>query len=201
MKSEAYTVPVSFFEVVPPMHLPYRSLRPPAAIALWLLFSGMAGGPQVFGPTIGPSGSLELAKTVAVLQRTHGGFTYSLYRGNLAGTAGYAVAVFPHRSVVFNGTATERQLAQFVQDNLGLLQDPQLNLGGWYDRRSSQTYLDISAVISSRELAVRMAREHHQKSITDLKNLEEIPITDREVKLSQESGTGRRASGLFRGRT
>jgi hypothetical protein len=162
---------------------PYLSLRRPAALVLWLLLSGIAGAPQILGPAAEPSAPLALARTVAVLQKEHGGFTYSLHRGNLAGTPGYAVAVFPHRSVVLDGAATERQLAQFVQDNLGLLQDPQLNLGGWYDRRSSKTYLDISAVISSRELAIRLAREHRQKSITDLRSLEEIPVGDWEVEL------------------
>jgi hypothetical protein len=183
VKSEAYTAFVFHFEAMPALHRPYRCLRRPAALALLLLLSGIAGAPQIFGPATEPSGPLALAKTMAVLQRKHGGFTYSLYRGNLAGTPGYAVAVFPHRSVVLNGPATERQLAQFVEDNLGLLRDPQLNLGGWYDKRSCKTYLDISAVISSRELAIRMARAHHQQSITDLKSLEEVPIADQEMEL------------------
>src|SRR5262245_48670538 len=153
-------------------------MRCTVALALLLLVSGIAGAPPASGPNTEVSDSLALARTVAVLQQQHGGFTYSLYRGNLAGTHGYAVAVFPELSVVLDGPATEGQLAQFVQDNLVLLHDPQLNLGGWYDSRSCKTYLDISAVIPSRKLAVTLARKHKQRSITNLRNLQEIPVAD-----------------------
>lgn len=119
--------------------------------------------------------SLAAAQTAARLEVSTGGFTYSLRRGNLAGRNAYAVAVFPERSVQIDGLATEQQIASFVEANLDILKHSKFSAGGWYDRASGKTYLDIFAVVRSRNMAVTLGERFNQKAILHLRSFQEIP--------------------------
>lgn len=118
---------------------------------------------------------LLAAQAAERLEQTTGGFTYNLRRGSLAGTNAYVVAVFPERSVVLSGRATEREIAEFLHRNVDVLRESRFSMGGWYDRASQQTYLDISVVVRSRQTAVSLGRDHNQKAVLYLRTLEEIP--------------------------
>jgi hypothetical protein len=118
---------------------------------------------------------LTTARSVTVLEERTGGFTYHLTRGSLAGTDAYAVAVFPERSLIMDSIPCERDIARFIQSNADLLNDPQFALGGWFDQAAGKTYLDISVVVASRDIALALGSDYNQKAILHLRTLNEIP--------------------------
>jgi hypothetical protein len=118
--------------------------------------------------------SLATAHIVSTLQKKTGGFTYSLSRGSLAGQPGYAVAVFPDRSLILKGIPSERQVARYIESNADILRLPQFVLGGWYDSAVGKTYLDITAVVRTREVAVALGHDYNQKAVLDLRTLDEV---------------------------
>src|SRR5690625_849952 len=103
----------------------------------------------------------------------NGGCTYNVVYGDLAGTASYAVALFPERSVVLDHSLTFRDLLDFVLDNADLLARPDVSLGTW--EHEGQTWLDVVGTIEDRGRAERLGRALDQIAIFDLGNLEEIP--------------------------
>lgn len=142
--------------------------------------------------------ALAAAHTASALHNQSGGFTYSLRRGNLAGANAYAVAVFPERSSILPGRATEKQIAEFIVANFDLLQFRQFSAGGWYDRATHHTFLDISAIVHSRELAVDLGHRLNQKAVFSLRTFQEIetggdgtPATDRRITAERARATAR----------
>ncbi|MEO7653097.1 MAG: hypothetical protein ABIZ80_21780 [Bryobacteraceae bacterium] len=119
--------------------------RAAALLEATLLGQGKSG-PHVTGGEV----SLATAHGVANVRKASGGITYNVRRGSLSGADAYAVAVFPERSLVLEGMAGERQIADFIEANADLLREPQFVLGGWHDRAPGKTYLDVSAVVGSR---------------------------------------------------
>lgn len=143
--------------------------------------------------------SLTAAKAAENLEKATGGFTYNLRRGSLAGANAYAVAVLPERSVVIRGQASASQIAEYLQNNLDVLRESQFSAGGWYDRASHQTYLDLSIVVRSRQMAIRLGRENNQKAVLYLRTLEEISTSGTgEVIQATSPLTTRRIHALAR---
>ncbi|HEX7120612.1 MAG TPA: hypothetical protein VF212_17600 [Longimicrobiales bacterium] len=117
--------------------------------------------------------SLESLAHVLALTEAHGGATVHAERGNLAGQDRYAVSIFPDRSRVIEGSATLRDLAEFVQANADLLARPDVSLGTW--KHGGRTWIDAVATVESRERAVSLGRQFDQIAVFDLGNLVEIP--------------------------
>jgi hypothetical protein len=118
----------------------------------------------------------EAASNVATLTSQHGGSTFNLQKGSLSGTPHYAVSIYPERGVVVDGPASPEAIAQFVQKNADLLQDPQNSIGTWFNKEDGKTYLDVSVTSDNLDDALRLGQEKNQLAIFDLGNFEEIKV-------------------------
>lgn len=101
------------------------------------------------------------------LEKT-GGATINLEGGKRRFKEGYAVSVFPERELIIpaNTQVTENHIASFIQDNLDLLEEPDVNLGVWRDD-SGQTFLDLSLVLSNLDTAQAMGAKLGQRALYD----------------------------------
>lgn len=117
----------------------------------------------------------EAVRYTLVLHQANDGATFNMYLGDLAGQKLYAVSLYPDRSVVIQGKQIPfAVLRRFFLDNRDLWVDPRVSVGTWFSSDSNMTYLDISATISDRELAIQLGKKYNQTSIFDLLKLEEI---------------------------
>ena len=129
----------------------------------------------------------EAVRYTLVLHQANEGATFNMYFGDLAGQRLYAVSLYPDRSVVIEGKQIPLAvLRRFFLDNRDLWVDPQVSVGTWFSTDGNMTYLDISATIPDRELAIQLGKKYNQTSIFDLFNLEEI----------QTGGTGEAVPNL-----
>lgn len=128
----------------------------------------------------------EIARYIEIVHRANGGSTFNLYFGDLAGEELYAVSLYPELSVLIEGHPTLEDLHQFIVDNYTLLRDPRVSVGTWYNSENGITYLDVSATIPDRELAIALGQEYNQLAIFSLATFEEIST----------GGTGEIIAGL-----
>lgn len=113
--------------------------------------------------------------TVMYLVNSTGGATYNTQKGNLAGTANYAVSIYPDRSMILPRSVTEKDLEEYAAKNSDLLNAPDNSLGVWHDTAGGKYYLDVVVTIPDIEQAKELGRKHNQIAIFDLKNFVEIP--------------------------
>lgn len=107
-----------------------------------------------------------ILQTIATtLVNNPAGFTID-FSGNWP-TSGYCVADAATQNSF--GPAGTLRAARYAQDH-------GLYLGGWYDTKSGQYYLDATHVIQDLETALALAREHGQLAIFDLNTCEEIRL-------------------------
>lgn len=118
----------------------------------------------------------KASSIVADLTRRNDGASFNLYKGDLLGTPHYAVSVYPERGEVIPGQATPQDIAQFVQKNADLLQDPKNSIGTWFNKADGKTYLDISVTTPDIKEAATLGKAKGQLAIFDLGNKEEISL-------------------------
>src|SRR4051794_23407948 len=86
----------------------------------------------------------EAVEQIEPLHAERGGATFSLYFGDVASQALFAVSLYPERSVMTRGRSiSARRLQAFVAQNQDLLQDPRNTIGTWYNEENDTTYLDV----------------------------------------------------------
>jgi hypothetical protein len=116
-----------------------------------------------------PRRATALAGEVAAWLTQNEGATFSLYFGNMAGLGLYAVSLYPERSVVVPRRSVDSPLLRrFVEDNADLLSDPRNGIGVWYSEALDAVYLDVSAILPSRQEAVALGERYNQEAIYDL---------------------------------
>ena len=118
-----------------------------------------------------------------------GGTTYIKGEGFLGQGDSLSVAPYPQRSVVTSSAPTTDSLADFIEKNADLLGQKNHGLGGWYDKASNQTYMDVAVkfpTILEKE-AIELAKLQNQKSVFDFRNFMEIPT----------GGTGKMIEGIM----
>ncbi len=108
------------------------------------------------------------------LHNLHGGLTVNLM--GREPKKGYAVAVFPERTVIYNHILTNRRLVRFANDNADLLSDSRNYLGTWHDKSQNKHILDIVQVIPDLGDALNVARSMKQDAIFDLQAQVEIEL-------------------------
>ncbi len=114
---------------------------------------------------------------IVKLHLQHGGTTYSLRWGDLSNVALYVVSLYPDLGLILPGKRMDEAiLSQFIQENRELLADPRCVVGTWFNPEDGNTYLDVSAVFSDRDVAIQLAKLYNQIAIWDLKNGKEIII-------------------------
>lgn len=75
------------------------------------------------------------------------GATYNMFHDiDYCGSGNIAISPFPERTQIFKGKIDIKIIEKYCNKNMDLLYKGFM-LGGWFDRESKQTYLDITAVI------------------------------------------------------
>lgn len=86
--------------------------------------------------------------------------------------SGYMVSIPGHTQIV--NAATPKLVQGYANAHAGALQDPRAHIGGWTDKKTNQTYLDVSHNYRSRAAAVKAGKAHNQIAIWDVKHGREI---------------------------
>lgn len=106
---------------------------------------------------------------VLALHEQAGGATFSLYFGNQLKQRLYSVSAFPDRSRIVTGRRISSELlAAFINANQALLSDPRCCIGTWFNVETGRTYLDILVTVTSKRLALSLARRYNQEGVYDL---------------------------------
>ena len=160
----------------------------------------------VYPPAVAPSPvvgdklgeALNLPSVVnGVVQDTiaTGGATYTPGGESLAGKPGFAVGVYPNRSVILPRKPTPLDVRDFVMGNRdALMLDPEARIGAWWDAENGLGYLDLSQVMPTREEAEAVGKRLGEKAIFDLENMQEIPLeySEEELRALDEAAKMRR---------
>lgn len=110
------------------------------------------------------------------LIQTTGGATYDILNSrSLAGTSGYAVAIYPTHEQITNQVDFE-VLEKYIVDNEDLLLNSKNALGAWVS--NGKTYLDIINIIQDKEEAMIVARQYKQLAIFDLARMQELSVSN-----------------------
>lgn len=121
---------------------------------------------------------LRLASNILTEIRANpGGFSLKPQDGAKP-TGGYMVSLPGHTAIVresdLSGPHAEKILAEFSKEHSTALSQKGAHIGGWTDKESGQTYLDISHNIKNKNAAVRAGRTRNQIAIWDVKKGREI---------------------------
>jgi len=111
-------------------------------------------------------------------QINEGGVTYGpLLDKNYGGTPNIAISPFPERSKIFKGKATERMVTNYFNRNNDLFQKG-FAIGGWSDKSSNKTYLDITAPIplEKQSEAIKLGKKANQIAGFNLSDFSEVPL-------------------------
>ena len=157
---------------------------------VWLHVRGEKGAKRDAKSALISNASPAVDQKYRLLAAQHakdGGLTFNEKHGDMADKPFFAVSVYPDRGEVVEGKdITPQQIAEFVRKNQDLLKDPENSLGTWFNADDGKTYLDISKTVSDRQYALKLAEQHDQKAIWDLKNKVEIPSGLVNVPLDEE---------------
>jgi hypothetical protein len=115
------------------------------------------------------------SEQIVTLHEEHGGATFNLHFGNLSGQKLFAVSLYPKRGLRIAGDRLSSRLIEaFIKRNTDLLDDPRCAVGTWFDEESGYTYLDITATLPDKKLALELGRQYNQIAIFDLERSEII---------------------------
>ena len=93
-------------------------------------------------------------------------------------TSGFMVSMPGHTKIVseneLSGPNGHQIINDYAREHAGALRDPSAHVGGWTDKDTGKTHLDVSQNIPNRGLAVAAGRSRNQISIWDVKRGEEI---------------------------
>ncbi|MDP9049501.1 MAG: hypothetical protein M3O31_02095 [Acidobacteriota bacterium] len=111
---------------------------------------------------------IATAKIAADLHAQGAGSTVSIGGRNMAGTARFAVSIYPERSAELAIPLSWEFLFAFAVINADLLLLPDHALGTWFDNFQKQHVLDVVACLSSLSEAIHLGRRKGQRAIFDL---------------------------------
>lgn len=122
------------------------------------------------------------SQEIVELTNKHGGCTYHLNYGNLAGCEGYAVSCHKQHETVLDSDVMplSHELVQlyyaFHKDLLIPKKYGKLSycLDTWNNVKEGKMYLDVVRVVQDKGKALELAKKHNQAAIFDLKHLKEI---------------------------
>lgn len=107
-----------------------------------------------------------------------GGFTFNP-SSNAFPTSGCAVSCFPgHEYIIERDRLLPEDIASYLKKVEVVLTQPGACLGAWKD--GHRWFLDVSCVVSTREEAAGLGREHNQIAYYDLGAGETIYLTQAE---------------------
>lgn len=118
-----------------------------------------------------------LSKTLAGELATNQGFSWSVAgrRAVKFPEATRGVSIAPELEQAIKGVASPEQISAYLKKNEKVLKDPRAAFGGWYDKGSNTTYLDISVAAKSHE-ANAVGASTGQRAIFDPVTKDSIPV-------------------------
>lgn len=91
------------------------------------------------------------------------GSTFSLYAGNMAGKNYYSTSIYPDLTMIARGkNIDEKQIKQFIANNIDLLSDKRVVIGTWYNEEEDATYIDVSVLVDNEEIARGLSEQYNQ---------------------------------------
>jgi hypothetical protein len=115
-------------------------------------------------------------KALDTIRKNPGGFSVNP-RGK-SPSDGYMVSLPGRTKIVSESDLAGDQGASIIQryadENQDALRGPGAHIGGWTDKESGKTYLDISQKVGSKEHAVKLGAARNQIAIWDVKRSREI---------------------------
>jgi len=106
-----------------------------------------------------------------------GGFSVRPTNGRMPSN-GFMVSIPGHTQIVsekaLSGPQGHEIISQYANAHADVLRDPRAHIGGWTDKETGKTYLDVSHNIKSKREAVTTGRKHNQIAIWDVKHGKEI---------------------------
>jgi len=114
--------------------------------------------------------------TLRTLQ--NGGCTYNPSTDTfLSGEPFYAVAMYPEcEQILTLKDFTPDSIYQYAENHKDILKHTPNSIGTWIDEATDKVYLDISRVVSDKDIAIAIAKRTHQIAIFNLKTLEEVRL-------------------------
>lgn len=107
---------------------------------------------------------VQLAQVLLPMIKCNGGLTYSVTTGAIPDT-GFAVSI-PGHEERFPWYLNESDLANYLKRHAEALKEPGAYLGAWLD--NGTWYLDVSRVVSTKEIALQLGSAWDQYAVTDL---------------------------------
>ena len=127
----------------------------------------------------------EIVKSVVKNHNENGGSTVNKKAENLIGEKLFAVSVFQLRTFVLQEREISQELVyRFVKQNLDLLVYDFCVIGTWFDKLGNASILDVSIMLSSKNLAIELGEKFNQIAIYDLHAKKEIRLNS---KISSEN--------------
>jgi len=123
-------------------------------------------------------GKLRLhPNVIKTVVRNPGGFSVKPVNGQQP-ESGYMVSIPGHTQIVSEAALRGPQgrdiISQYANEHAGVLRDPKAHIGGWTDKESGKTYLDVSHRYDNKGDAVKAGKAHNQIAIWDVKHGAEI---------------------------
>jgi hypothetical protein len=113
-----------------------------------------------------------LASTLLSRLIAEEGFSYQPVKGQ-SPTTGYMVSRYKRRELVLGADkVTPKDIESYSRKNQDLLSRPDHYFGAWIDNK--KVYLDVSVNVPTREQALKLARQHKQEGIWDVKEFKTI---------------------------
>lgn len=106
--------------------------------------------------------------------KANGGATYNLNSNNYM-ASGFMCAKAENEAVI-DGQVNVAHLEQYIAKYNKDLQEPNANLGAWYNTEDGKTYLDTSYRFETLEEAVEFGRKNNQLAIFNLNTYEEYRL-------------------------
>jgi len=135
-------------------------------------------GSNAHGAGIASIGNIKLhPKVIKTITKNPGGFSVRPTNGAMP-KSGYMVSIPGHTQIVnesaLAGPGGEHVIQDYARQHADVLSDPRAHIGGWTDKATGKTYLDVSHNISGRSAAISAGKRHNQIAIWDVKRMREI---------------------------
>jgi len=115
-------------------------------------------------------------KVIDIIRSNPGGFSTTL--AGQQPTSGYMVSLPGHTQILdakeLAGPRGPEIVNAYAAAHANVLKEPGAHVGGWTDKESGKTYLDVSHNIANREAAIKAGQARNQIAIWDVAKSDEI---------------------------
>lgn len=116
-------------------------------------------------------------RVLKTITKNPGGFSVKPKTGAMP-ASGYMVSIPGGTRIVseadLSGPHGAKLVQQYANDMAAPLSHPDAHIGGWTDKGTGKTYLDISHNVQSRSKAISLGKRNNQIAIWDVKRGREI---------------------------